>query len=503
LSVILANSWPYVTGAILENWYQPSSTAVSIPSQYSAANHWLDDNGGNSRVMMIPHLGNYVANSWGYQGTSSFYSAILDVPLITGSSLAYFSTSNDLIDYTYGFLNLGLPLSFASQSVSTNSTSDWAFGTAQTAATDTLSVEHSSRWDSGTALRWNVNFKETTPNGHQLLWTFPSDQDWSGYSGISLQIAGSYTSSSFLLGIGASDGTVGWLVVDSGLISNSNEDIRTMVLKLGASYPQIDLVRVRELILRYDVSPIGTGSAQVLVSEIRLAKSTYQLSELNKLLSFLNVKYTLFDTSLDSKLYSGLNADSETKFYTQNGVRPSFSQGSITIYSNNETVGPVFSPLHMMQLGSLTHLTDLLSNSTVDPRTSSFIIGQLDPALQRSIGGGSFGRAQLNVSRAGSGYQVKAMASGPFVLVLSETFDNGWIATADNQILRTHFVVNGYANGWLVENGGPHDITISYLADDQYSAFIAVSITSGFILLSAFVAIEVQRNRSKRKFASP
>src|SRR5207245_8473733 len=42
LSIILVSSWHYITGAVFENWYQPSSTSVSIPSQYDAENRWID-----------------------------------------------------------------------------------------------------------------------------------------------------------------------------------------------------------------------------------------------------------------------------------------------------------------------------------------------------------------------------------------------------------------------------------------------------------------------------
>lgn len=48
----------------------------------------------------------------------------------------------------------------------------------------------------------------------------------------------------------------------------------------------------------------------------------------------------------------------------------------------------------------------------------------------------------------------------PFILVLNNTFDKLWQANIDNDVIREHFIVNGFANGWLIEKTGDYQIDI-------------------------------------------
>lgn len=48
----------------------------------------------------------------------------------------------------------------------------------------------------------------------------------------------------------------------------------------------------------------------------------------------------------------------------------------------------------------------------------------------------------------------------PFILVFNNTFDKSWELRIDSQIIDKHFIVNGYANGWLVEKKGDYNIDI-------------------------------------------
>ena len=48
----------------------------------------------------------------------------------------------------------------------------------------------------------------------------------------------------------------------------------------------------------------------------------------------------------------------------------------------------------------------------------------------------------------------------PYILVLNNTFDKLWQAKIDNYRIGQHFVVNGFANGWLVEKTGDYKVDI-------------------------------------------
>lgn len=58
-------------------------------------------------------------------------------------------------------------------------------------------------------------------------------------------------------------------------------------------------------------------------------------------------------------------------------------------------------------------------------------------------------------------YRVKIKDStNQYILVLNNTFDNLWQAKVGRDVLEKHFIVNGFANGWLVSKIGDYEINI-------------------------------------------
>ncbi|MGQ9628211.1 MAG: hypothetical protein ACUVV0_15075 [Anaerolineae bacterium] len=57
-------------------------------------------------------------------------------------------------------------------------------------------------------------------------------------------------------------------------------------------------------------------------------------------------------------------------------------------------------------------------------------------------------------------------ASGPFLLVFGESYHPGWIARVDDEIINSHFLVNGYANAWYIDKEGDYEIAIRFKPQD-------------------------------------
>ena len=58
-------------------------------------------------------------------------------------------------------------------------------------------------------------------------------------------------------------------------------------------------------------------------------------------------------------------------------------------------------------------------------------------------------------------YKVEVNSTGPFFLVFTETYDEGWSASSANKTY-VHFVGNGYANAWFVDSKGKFEIKIEF-----------------------------------------
>lgn len=82
-------------------------------------------------------------------------------------------------------------------------------------------------------------------------------------------------------------------------------------------------------------------------------------------------------------------------------------------------------------------------------------------------------------------YVVKVKgANQPFVLSFLEAFDGRWRASLDGQVLKTHFIFDGFANGWKVDQPGDYQIIVEYQPQNIFYLGILIS---GLTFLAALV----------------
>lgn len=78
-------------------------------------------------------------------------------------------------------------------------------------------------------------------------------------------------------------------------------------------------------------------------------------------------------------------------------------------------------------------------------------------------------------------------AQQPFVLVFSELFDNGWKLNFDDRtFVNKHFLVNAYANGWLVGRLGDFNLTLEFVPQNLLNKgkiISKISFLGGVILI--------------------
>jgi len=88
-------------------------------------------------------------------------------------------------------------------------------------------------------------------------------------------------------------------------------------------------------------------------------------------------------------------------------------------------------------------------------------------------------------------YVVHIHATSPYLLVFSTTFAKGWAAYIQGSVVpdHDHVVVNGYANGWLINKTGSYSIVIAFLPQTTfYYGVIVSAATVGVSILYLFFA---------------
>ena len=95
-------------------------------------------------------------------------------------------------------------------------------------------------------------------------------------------------------------------------------------------------------------------------------------------------------------------------------------------------------------------------------------------------------------------YECIVSADGSFILVLLQNFDRGWRLYVDGTEVSEHFMVNGFANGWLVDvEARRHvSIVIEYIPQTH---FVYSAILSCTLALSMPLTLYLKRRLSKIK----
>ena len=84
-------------------------------------------------------------------------------------------------------------------------------------------------------------------------------------------------------------------------------------------------------------------------------------------------------------------------------------------------------------------------------------------------------------------------ATGPFWLVLGQSFNKGWQATVNGHDLGRPQLVDGMSNGWHVDPGTSHDLTVTLTWTPQSRLWLALAISGLAMLLCALLALFARR----------
>jgi hypothetical protein len=106
----------------------------------------------------------------------------------------------------------------------------------------------------------------------------------------------------------------------------------------------------------------------------------------------------------------------------------------------------------------------------------------------------SSGRTNMKVHVTG--------ADKPFWLVLGESHNRGWVASVDGHERGKGQLVNGYANGWLVDPKDARTLDVTLTWTPQRTVWIALAISGVMMLLCTALALGLLRRR-KAKAAEP
>src|SRR5438034_9240777 len=168
-------------------------------------------------------------------------------------------------------------------------------------------------------------------------------------------------------------------------------------------------------------------------------------------------------------------------------IRFAISNKLDTSYSG--TLTAEFSTLFLAnQIGDLSDMIGFVQQSSFDPAADTVTLPTfLDSSLVKILSTMNSSTSQspdLTVRKIEStSVTIEARASHPFVLAYFTSFDESFSARVDGGSPALHFRVDGFANGWLIENTGAFTIRIDFATQRAFLIGIGVTFaTIGFIV---------------------
>ncbi|MFA5406142.1 MAG: hypothetical protein WC307_02185 [Candidatus Nanoarchaeia archaeon] len=96
-------------------------------------------------------------------------------------------------------------------------------------------------------------------------------------------------------------------------------------------------------------------------------------------------------------------------------------------------------------------------------------------------------------------YNINVNNSEPFFLVFSESYDEDWIAESNNTKFN-HFVVNGFANAFYINETGSYTVRLYQSEQLTYSAGISISLVTLILLIITLLPKILSSNHTKNLY---
>lgn len=139
------------------------------------------------------------------------------------------------------------------------------------------------------------------------------------------------------------------------------------------------------------------------------------------------------------------------------GINKVKTFGKLDLYSlDPKIVKPrIYASSNIIKINSLNEGMNLVASDKWD-QMSAFTLEDIGAELKNNL------TPQISYTKiSNTKYQVHISGSNsPYVLILNNSYDPSWRVIIDNQIFVKHFLVNGFANGWLIDKKGDYELDI-------------------------------------------
>ena len=184
-----------------------------------------------------------------------------------------------------------------------------------------------------------------------------------------------------------------------------------------------------------------------------------------KLLAIMNVDtIVLHEDLIASGYYQETVNDTRASINNWADVSHKEDFGKLDIFTlpEEKLPGRVYLSAHIKTAKTLQDGFGLIASSDFDPKKDTLSI---ESQNNRPIDDSKILKLpQFHTNKLSkTHYQISIEKSeAPYIVVLANNFSNSWIARIGKDVQTDHFVVNGFANGWIVDKKGDYTIDVMF-----------------------------------------
>lgn len=473
-------SWPLLTGDVITLWSDPNWKGVTFPESYKEISKILEMN-ESTHVLVLPQSTSYVTYNWGYSGGRNVLNHLLPVPLVMSHpGDEYFpSTSIDFIQHLYNLAQTG-EYHLLANLLSITGTEFIVIETGLTAELGEMATKYINdlnkspyftkvrefdevvlfRVQYSSAMIYSpdksVTYHEEVVPSNQYLVVNDLSNGWRGAPNIVTEY----------------DGTVTRLEYDS-----SGQYIYCLKV---VPLPFKGLHKGDYLVLPFKTSP----EASVIVAIAQEKASDIYLNAMNPTPTHIRSAYTS-DTlyTLIYRVPDDISDAISIKLYATNFLFREYA-GTLSFFFGTLSI--------VEEIGGLIDAV-----STIDStQKQEWALLNLDDAdinvteIERIIT--NFSPDLTFFKKDKTRYVVEVNSTNPFVLILSQTYDDGWTAKIGSETIKNHFAINGFANGWIIGDSGQLRIILEYSPQRDVEIGRVLTIVAIFISLTWFLKKKIK-----------
>jgi hypothetical protein len=262
---------------------------------------------------------------------------------------------------------------------------------------------------------------------------------------------------------------------DSILEIEYNGSITTLVSVANGSY----ITSVKEVKLPPEVSTQGYYLVLPLRTSFE-ASILLAIKDNNGIDNYLHAinptsKYLQNAYSSDSlyelifKIPEEINRADSIKIFATNFIHPeysgilSFSFGSLSIF---EDLNFVEENWEKIEVDNLNEILDQIDQEEIDQKNLFGLKNLTSLGNFTEIVGNDDVEIEFS-KQSPTSYVVNANSTNPFVLVLSQSYDDEWEAIIGSEKDSKHFFINNFANAWIIDKSGSYQILLRYSAQND------------------------------------